>query len=172
MCSNDSTINNSCFNKNLLQDIKNLQLTEYEAEFLKTCSPCIAFSITHVFLFLPYSCIDMINQFMPNFTLIQVLQYMTYVRYLFYSCKFYLLFLVSYRFRRETIEFLKFKNVLPTHNQHLIDSIKKLNAESENFLERDYQENKKSNEEDTSDRESSKFDIRTTSNNLNIVTSM
>lgn len=118
-----------------------LQLTEYEAEFLKTCSPCIAFSLTHVLLFLPYSCIDMVNQFKPYFSLIHALQYMTYARYLFYSCKFYLLFLVSYRFRRETIQFFRSLDSPFRRNQTLIDSIRNLNEPHDDLQHEDDNDN-------------------------------
>lgn len=83
------------------------QLNEFHIEFLKTCTPCIAFSLTHVVLFLPYSLIEMINQTKPSLTYMSVLQYMTYIRYFFYCCKFYLLFFVSYRFRREFRKFFR-----------------------------------------------------------------
>ncbi len=87
------------------ESIERFKLNEFDAEFLKTCTPCIAFSLTHAVLFLPYSCVDMINQYKPNFEMMLFLQYMTYARYIFYCCKFYLLILVSYKFRREVVKF-------------------------------------------------------------------
>jgi hypothetical protein len=42
----------------------------------------------------------------PTFFVIDLMQYLTYVRYVFFSCKFYLLFIVSYRFRRELCRLL------------------------------------------------------------------
>lgn len=104
----------------------NFQLNEFHAEFLKTCTPCIAFSLTHVILFLPYSIIELINQMSPNLTIMTLLQYMTYVRYLFYCCKFYLLFFVSYRFRREFSKFFK-------NNKSQKQSLKKLLNRSKNL---------------------------------------
>lgn len=83
-----------------------MELSEFHIEFLKTCTPCIAFSLTHVILFLPYSIIELINQIRPYMTFMIILQYMTYVRYLFYCCKFYLLLVVSYKFRKEFKAFL------------------------------------------------------------------
>nr|QVK45708.1 G protein-coupled receptor [Proales similis] len=81
--------------------LNNFCLTRSEVEFLKTCTPCMAFSLAHFFLIFPYSLMETINQYRPNLTFIFVLQYMTYVRYLFYCCKFYLLVIVSFRFRCE-----------------------------------------------------------------------
>lgn len=106
---------------------KNFQLNEFHAEFLKTCSPCIAFSLTHVILFLPYSIIELINQIRPSMSYMTLLQYMTYARYLFYCCKFYLLFFVSYRFRREFNQFVKIGNKKGKHKN------KKSNIKSRNL---------------------------------------
>jgi hypothetical protein len=78
-----------------------LYLNEFQIEFLKTCTPCIFFSLTHVILFLPYSIFELINQIRPYLSIIQLLQYMTYLRYMFYCCKFYLLYIASYKFRKE-----------------------------------------------------------------------
>ena len=89
---------------------RTLKLNEFHTEFLRSCTPCIAFSLTHVILFLPYSIIDTINQVKPYISFMVVLQYMTYVRYLFYGCKFYLLFLVSFKFRKEFREFFGAEN--------------------------------------------------------------
>lgn len=96
------------------------QLNEFHIEFLKTCTPCIAFSLTHVILFLPYSLIEMVNQIKPSLTLMSVLQYMTYTRYFFYCSKFYLLFIVSFRFRRE---FRKFFRKIKKNRKKARDSI-------------------------------------------------
>ncbi|RNA43524.1 hypothetical protein BpHYR1_044324 [Brachionus plicatilis] len=96
------------------------QLNEFHTEFLKTCTPCIAFSLTHVLLFLPYSIIEMVNQIKPSLTYMSVLQYMTYIRYFFYCSKFYLLFWVSYRFRRE---FRKFFRKIQKHRKRARDSL-------------------------------------------------
>lgn len=111
---NESEINNYEeiieFKDNKIGKI-DLQLNEFHIEFLKTCTPCIAFSLTHVVLFLPYSLIEMVNQTKPSLTYMSILQYMTYIRYFFYCCKFYLLFFVSHRFRREFRKiFRKIKN--------------------------------------------------------------
>jgi hypothetical protein len=89
---------------------KNAELSDYHVEFLRTVTPCISFSLTHVILFLPYSIIDTLNQITPSMSFMAVLQYMTYVRYIFYCCKFYLLILVSYKFRKEFRESFSFNN--------------------------------------------------------------
>lgn len=114
--SSSSDINNNNNNSLIVLsdlDIKNrldeINLNEFHAEFLKTCLPCIAFSLTQVILILPFSILEIINQNEPNLALFSVLQYMTYIRYLFYSSKFYLLFLVSYKFRREVIKIFTFR---------------------------------------------------------------
>lgn len=83
------------------------KLNDYHFEFLRTVTPCISFSMTHVILFLPYSIIDTVNQVKPYMSFMVVLQYMTYVRYLFYGCKFYLLLFVSYKFRKESRDFFR-----------------------------------------------------------------
>ncbi|CAF0980003.1 unnamed protein product [Brachionus calyciflorus] len=91
-------------------DAKKIQLSEFQTEFLKTCTPCIAFSLTHVLLFLPYSIIELINQINPSLSYMTLLQYMTYIRYFFYCSKFYLLFFVSFRFRRDFRKFFINRN--------------------------------------------------------------
>ena len=81
------------------------KLNEFHLEFLKTCTPCIGFSTAHVLLFLPYSIIDLTNQIWPTIYLMNGLQYMTYIRYLFYGSKFYILFILSFKFRKVCCNF-------------------------------------------------------------------
>jgi hypothetical protein len=50
---------------------------------------------------LPYTLVELINQFKFNMTLSYVSQYLTYVRYVFFCLKFYLLFLCNFKFRRD-----------------------------------------------------------------------
>ena len=88
-----------------------LYLNEFQIEFLKTCTPCIFFSLTHVILFLPYSIFELINQIRPYLSIIQLLQYMTYLRYMFYCCKFYLLYIASYKFRKEFKKLFKISSL-------------------------------------------------------------
>lgn len=59
---------------------------------------------------LPYSLIELINQLKFNMTLNNILQYLTYIRYLFYCSKFYLIFMVNIKFRREFFKMFRFKN--------------------------------------------------------------
>lgn len=88
------------------KEIQILNLNEFHTEFLKTCSPCIVFCLVHVVTTLPYSMIEFTNQFWPNMMLVNVMQYMTYTRYLFYGSKFYILFVVSPKFRKQARRFL------------------------------------------------------------------
>ena len=83
------------------------RLNELHTEFLKTCTPCIAFCLTQIILVLPYSIVELINQIKPNMNLIYAMQYLIYIRYLFYCSKFYVLCLVSYRFRRDLVRMFK-----------------------------------------------------------------
>ena len=89
--------------------IEKFKLNEFHAEFLKTCTPCIAFSLTHALLFLPYSLIELVQHYQPSFHIMETMQYINYMRYMFYCCKFYLLFFVSYKFRCEVGRFFTFK---------------------------------------------------------------
>ena len=75
--------------------------TEFHIEFLKTCSSCIASSITHFVLMAPYNLIYFINSTWASWIMISILRYLTYMRYIYFGSKFYLFFLVSYKFRRE-----------------------------------------------------------------------
>lgn len=156
-------VTNIYFEESLIRELKNLQITEYQAEFLRTCSPCIAFSLTHVFLFLPYSCIEMINQISTNFTLLQALQYMTYARYLFYSCKFYLLFLVSYRFRHETITFFRCDGSDKRHRgdceSNLIESFRRINVYQQQQPQRCTDANENENVTEATTGSKNKLDI-------------
>lgn len=86
---------------------KILKLNDFDVEFLKTCLPCIVFSLMQVLFLLPYTIIEMTNQFRPNIMLMNVMQYMTYVRYINYGSKFYILYVVSYKFRKEFHLFFK-----------------------------------------------------------------
>ena len=86
---------------------KILKLNEFHVEFLKTCMPCIVFSLMQVLLLLPYTILEMTNNFRPNITLMNVMQYMTYVRYINYGSKFYILYAVSFKFRKEFRLFFK-----------------------------------------------------------------
>ena len=88
-------------------NIQILKLNEFDAEFLKTCTPCIMFCLAHVVTTLPYSLIEFTNQFWPNIMLVNVTQYLTYTRYLFYGSKFYILYVVSFKFRKQFKVFWK-----------------------------------------------------------------
>jgi hypothetical protein len=95
--------------KSSLNQQKNDILNDFNVEFLRTCCPCILFSLTHAALFLPFGILEIFNQTNPKFILISALEYMSYIRYLFYCCKFYLLYIISYSFRREFFEFFQRK---------------------------------------------------------------
>lgn len=78
-----------------------LDLNVFHVEFIKTCAPCIVLAVAQVILLLPYAIVEVTNQFWPNVNLVNSLQYITYIRYLFYGLKFYLMCLTSRMFRKE-----------------------------------------------------------------------
>jgi hypothetical protein len=85
--------------------VENFHINEFHVEFLRTCTPCIAFSLAHATLFLPYTIIELINHAHTHMSFMRLLQYMTYLRYMFYCCKFYVLFLISVKFRSDVKRF-------------------------------------------------------------------
>jgi hypothetical protein len=92
---------------------------EFHGEYLKTCTPCIAFSISNAALFLPHSIIDIINQKRTTPELMTAYLYLSYMRYFFYCCKFYYLFLLSYKFRFEfKMYFKKTKEQFEQHEKN------------------------------------------------------
>jgi hypothetical protein len=82
---------------------------EFHIEYLLTCMPCIYISCTNFIFYVPYTIIDLTNQFRVNFLLMKVLICLNYFRYLFHECKFYLLFFNSYKFRKDLLRFCRFK---------------------------------------------------------------
>jgi hypothetical protein len=86
--------------------VENFHINEFHVEFLRTCTPCIAFSLAHAALFLPYTIIELINHVHTHMSFMRLLRYMTYLRYVFYCCKFYVLFLISYKFRSDVKRFI------------------------------------------------------------------
>jgi hypothetical protein len=87
----------------------NLNINKYTADFFHTCIPCITISCTYVICYLPNTILETVNQIIPTLFIyiFQARIYISYLRYLFHGCKFYLLFLVSYKFRKEFLKFLK-----------------------------------------------------------------
>ena len=57
-----------------------------------------------------------------------VLQYLTYVRYIFYCCKFYLLIFVSYKFRKEFRDFFRFKKNVKNSESFKNENMKIINT--------------------------------------------
>ncbi len=76
-------------------------------EFLGTCIPCIVIAFSFIVCYLPYTCVTIAKQSanMAQSIPVRTEIFVNVLRYLFHGCKFYLLFLTSFKFRKEVVEF-------------------------------------------------------------------
>lgn len=104
-------------------DTSNVNVNQFIAEFLHTSMPCIAISCMYVICYLPYTFLETLTHITMKVALFKYTMYLNYLRYLFHGCKFYVLFSVSYKFRKDFFKFIKLKYFLKKRNNNNGDDV-------------------------------------------------